>query len=212
MLADAVTALDQAVSSGVVALARDLAGGSLRALDWAMRLFVEIGPLKMGVPALLAVYAWVRPDRGLSVDPLRAIRSAAGVVFALVISRAAQYLLPERPRPRVAMVDVPFPALGQLYDLADLSSMPSDTAALAFALAAVAWFSSRRLGAVALVCAVFMTCLPRLYIGYHYLSDMSAGAVLGVLSVAFALWMPLPAGIADSANAWLRRLDTRVPG
>jgi hypothetical protein len=53
--------------------------------------------------------------------------------------------------------------------------MPSDTAALAFALAAVAWSSSRRLGAAAVAWAAVVTCLPRLYIGYHYLSDLLVG-------------------------------------
>lgn len=48
--------------------------------------------------------------------------------------------------------------------------------------------------------------------GYHHLSDLLAGAALGVLSVAAALRAPSPAGAAASADARLRRLDARAPG
>lgn len=54
-----------------------------------------------------------------------------------------------------------------------------------------------------------MTCLPRTYMGHHYLSDLLAGALLGTLSVAVAPRMPLPA--AAAADAWLRRLNARAP-
>lgn len=212
MFLGTVAALDRAALDGVVALVCAVAGEHVRARDWAMRMVIDVNVLKMGVPTLLAVYAWLHPDTGCRADPVRAVRGAAGVILTLVLARAAQNLLPARPRPRVAMPDFPFPPLGRAYDPADWSSMPSDTAALAFALVAVAWASSRRLGAVALVWAVFMACLPRLYVGFHYLSDLLAGAALGVLSVAAALRTPLPAGAAALADAWLRRLDARAPG
>lgn len=212
MFLDTVAALDRAALDGVYELVCAAAGGHIRGVDWAVRLLIEVSALKLGVPTLLAVYAWVRPDTGLRADPVRALRGAAGVVLTLALARATQNFLPARPRPRVAMPEFPFPPLGHLTDLADWSSMPSDTAALAFALVAVAWASSRRLGAAALAWAVSMTCLPRLYIGYHHLSDLLAGAALGVLSVAAALRAPLPAGAAVRADALLRRLDARAPG
>lgn len=207
MLAEAIAAFDLAAQRGAIALAHAIAGESLPALDWAARLLVELDALKMGVPTFLAMYAWLRPDRGYRADPLRALRGAAGVVLALVLARLAQESLPERPRPRVALPDLPFPPLGHLSDLADWSSMPSDTAALAFALAAVAWASSRRLGAAAVAWAAVMTCAPRLYFGYHYLSDL----VVGAASVALALNAPAPAGIVAGTRAWLRRIDARAP-
>lgn len=211
MISGAESAVDVAVLRGVSAAARALAGESLDALDWLARLLVDLNVLKLGVPTVLAMYAWLRPDTGLRADPVRAVRGAAGVVLTLALARAAQELLPERPRPRVALPDFPFPPLGHLPDLADWSSMPSDTAALASALVAVAWASSRRLGAASAAWAVVMTCLPRMYMGHHYLSDLVAGALLGVLSVTVALGTPLPAAAAAAADAWLRRLDARAP-
>lgn len=54
--------------------------------------------------------------------------------------------------------------------------------------------------------------MPRLYLGYHHLSDLLAGAALGTLSVAAALRTPLPARAAARVDERLRRLDARAPG
>lgn len=186
-----------------------LAGGHLLALNWANRLLLVTSPLKLGVPVLLALHAWLRPETGYRADPLRALRSIGGVVLAMAISRVAQDLLPARPRPRLALPDFPFPPLGHLSALADWSSMPSDHAALAFALAAVAWTGSRGLGLVAGVWAALFASLPRLYFGYHYASDLIAGAVLGVVSVAVAMHVPLPRGLALRIEGWAHLLEAR---
>jgi undecaprenyl-diphosphatase len=61
------------------------------------------------------------------------------------------------------------------------SSFPSDHAMLFFALAVPLWNRSRWLGAAAMIWAALVICLPRVYLGYHYPSDVLAGAVLGVL-------------------------------
>lgn len=188
-----------------------LAGGHLLALNWANRLLLVTSPLKLGVPVLLALHAWLRPETGYRADPLRALRSIGGVVLAMAISRVAQDLLPARPRPRLALPDFPFPPLGHLSALADWSSMPSDHAALAFALAAVAWTGSRGLGLVAGVWAALFASLPRLYFGYHYASDLIAGAVLGVVSVAVAMHVPLPRGLALRIEGWAHLLEARAP-
>lgn len=211
MLSDAIAAFDFAALRGAVALATSLAGESLPALDWAARLLIDIDPLKMAVPTILAVYAWLHPDRGCRADPVRAVRGAAGVVLALAIARGAQEVLPERPRPRDALPEFAFPSLGHLHDLSDVSSMPSDTAALIFALAAVAWAFSWRFGVASVAWAVVMTSLPRLYIGYHYLSDLLVGAALGVAAVACALRVGLPPRVVALGNSWLRKLDARAP-
>jgi undecaprenyl-diphosphatase len=35
-------------------------------------------------------------------------------------------------------------------------------------------------------------CVPRIYFGYHYPSDILAGAVIGVTIMALALTLPIP--------------------
>lgn len=77
LLPGAESAADVAVLRGVTAAARALAGESLPALDWLARLLVDLNILKLGVPTILAMYAWLRPDTGLRADPVRAVRGAA---------------------------------------------------------------------------------------------------------------------------------------
>jgi undecaprenyl-diphosphatase len=98
--------------------------------------------------------------------------------IALVASRVIQNVGPFRARPALsgefifAVPDEGFPN--------DWSSFPSDTASLGFALAFTIWRTSRPLGMAAFLWAVVVVSFPRLYGGYHYLSDMVAGAAIGI--------------------------------
>ena len=60
------------------------------------------------------------------------------------------------------------------------SSFPSDHAVLFFTLAAGLWLISRPIGLIALFHAIFVVCLPRIYLGLHYPTDIIAGAFLGI--------------------------------
>lgn len=64
-------------------------------------------------------------------------------------------------------------------------SFPSDHAALAFAFAATLLMIDRRLGILTMVCALCIA-IARVFAGVHYLSDVIAGAIIGILS-AFAI-------------------------
>lgn len=211
MLSGSLAAVDFATLRAVTAAATAIGGENPVALNWVTRLLIENDGLKMGVPTVLALYVWLHPASGYRARPALAVRGAFGVILALATGRAAQEMLPMLPRPRVVLADFPFPPLGHLPDLADWSAMPSDTAALAFALTAVVWAGSRRLGLVAAVWSILMVCLPRLYVGYHGLSDLAAGAALGTASVLFLLHVPFPAGIAGRASALVGHLDARAP-
>ena len=61
------------------------------------------------------------------------------------------------------------------------SSFSSDHAALFFALSVPLWRRSHWLGAAAALWTVLVICLPRVYLGYHWPSDVVAGAVMGVV-------------------------------
>ncbi|HEY2614219.1 MAG TPA: phosphatase PAP2 family protein, partial [Chthoniobacterales bacterium] len=68
------------------------------------------------------------------------------------------------------------------------SSFPSDHAALFFALAWGVWRASKRVGPVLLLYVIIMICLPRLYVGIHYATDVIAGAVIGIgFSMLFSI-------------------------
>lgn len=59
------------------------------------------------------------------------------------------------------------------------SSFPSDHAILFVALACGIFLASRRAGAVVLAYVMAVICFPRLWLGFHFLSDLLAGAAIG---------------------------------
>ncbi|MEW9807280.1 phosphatase PAP2 family protein [Mesorhizobium marinum] len=127
-----------------------------------------------------------------------------GVFLALLVARIAQNIS-ERPRPIFADIPgfrIPF---GTDSDIpADWSSIPSDTAALGFALATAVFLGSRPLGVVCLLWALVVTSLPRIYAGYHYPSDIMAGGAIGVASVLAVAHVPPRRLIALAERAMVR--------
>jgi undecaprenyl-diphosphatase len=200
--AAALQLIGQLVASGAVPNAADLALARLLEAD-----FVKIGPL-----VLMLFHTWLRHGagaaRGILASPERVLRDTGGILGALALGRLLQERLPMSARPRT-LPDQLFPPLrDDLYgDMWNWSSMPSDHAALVGALATAIWFSSRRLGPLAMVLAVVVVCLPRIYFGLHSASDVVVGLAIGVGVVAAARLAPAPA----AAWNWLARLDARAP-
>lgn len=143
--------------------------------------FLLASDLRIGFLAVLLFYAWVKPE-GL---PLKngeyVLRSLVAIFLALVACFFARHLLPQQPRPRLSLAHLEFPPLNGLGHLADFRSFPSDTATLAAAVVMVIFFASRRLGILATFWAVVAVGMPRIYIGYHYLSDILVGYLIGIL-------------------------------
>ncbi|WP_052214537.1 phosphatase PAP2 family protein [Belnapia sp. F-4-1] len=105
-----------------------------------------------------------------------------GGFAALVASRLIQNLGPNRPRPLYAISDFVVPIDRPADVLRDWGSFPSDTAALSFALSFALWRADRRLGAAAFAWSAVIVCFPRLYCGLHYMSDLLAGAMIGIVA------------------------------
>jgi undecaprenyl-diphosphatase len=107
--------------------------------------------------------------------------------IAGMLSRMTQLLFPKRPRPfQDPSFHLKLPFTIKLDSLRHVaSSFPSDHAALYFALAATIWTVNRKAGYYAIGFAALLDIL-RLYLGFHYLSDVIGGAALGVLCVCVA--------------------------
>jgi undecaprenyl-diphosphatase len=139
------------------------------------------------------------------------LRSVAGVLAAIATARALQQLLPGRPRPMVALAGLGFPYSQSSELLQDWSSMPSDHAVLACALATAAALADRRLGILAWIWALLAIGIARLHFGLHYPSDLMAGAAIGagLMLVAHrlprsdrALTRPIGMAVTYPGAAW----------
>ena len=156
-----------------------------RVLDHLVNYEEQHDLLKGGI--FLAVYWWfwfAPSGERWNTNRRRIIAALIGVFFALVAARALAMALPFRMRPMFAAgIGYHPPSILVTPDMEDWSSFPSDTATVFFALAFGIFYFSRPLGLLLMGYAVVWICLPRLYLGGHYPSDLVAGALLGVTVV-----------------------------
>jgi membrane-associated phospholipid phosphatase len=173
-------------------------------LDRANVVISESDLIKGGVVLAIFWAMWFRHQTARE----RLLAGLGGSLLALSIARLLAYVLPIRQRPLLEpdMHFVPPLGLADQSNWTDWSSFPSDHAALFFAIIAGIWLADRRAGIFGLIYVSIAICLPRLYVGIHYPSDVIAGGLIGVGAVALlSQWR--------TVWAWplLRALD-RYPG
>lgn len=121
------------------------------------------------------------------------------VVPAMVVARGLARMLPYRERPFFDPgLHFQWPYHVDADQFIRWSSFPSDHAALFAALAMGLYFRSKRAGVAVFAYVVAVTFFPRIYMGYHWPSDILAGFVLGIL-VAYVALIP-------TVKSWSKRL------
>jgi undecaprenyl-diphosphatase len=140
--------------------------------------------LKCGVLTVFMWWAWFRDNSDKLRDRAVLIAGVAAAMVSLALCRGAAYLLPYRQRP-IFNPSLHFrpPLFTNSADLISWSSFPSDHAGLCFALVAVVFAVSRRAGLLAFLYATFFICIPRIYVGDHYPTDILGGAFIGIAVV-----------------------------
>lgn len=165
--------------------------------------------LKGGIIVAMIWWVWWKESDGLIANDLFSVRTLLGAFLAVGVGRLAQNMLPMRLRP-VHNPEFDFTVVEDVFKTLPLegwSSFPSDHAVLFFALATAIFTKSRSVGIFFFAWSLFVICLPRVFLGLHYPTDIVAGALLGILIMYFSLTVPLPASI----GAFLKRLETRYP-
>ena len=165
--------------------------GKSRLLDGSVELISDTPLLNGGI--LFVAFLWLIWFRDKRQDArIRLCTGAVAAVLAGVLSRILQRLLPFHVRPLYsADLKLTYPIGVESPALSHWNSFPSDHASLGFALATLIWINDRRLGAFAFFWAA-ITNSARIYLGYHYPTDILGGAALGIFMIILFQRLPLP--------------------
>lgn len=144
--------------------------------------------LKGGLFLSLYAYLWFR--NGADGEHRRGviIATVVGTLLAVVVSRTISDVIPFRVRPMyepsIAHLPHSFAITGNMERW---SSFPSDTAAYFVAMAFGLGRLLKRYRLPLVLYTAVWICLPRLFLGEHYLSDIVAGSLVGVTMVWFSV-------------------------
>jgi membrane-associated phospholipid phosphatase len=133
-------------------------------------------------------YFWFIDDRDQEERRGKILAILAGTLIGIIVTRMVAAVTPFRIRPVFDsnLLQRAF-SMSISCGAEQWNSFPSDTAAYLVAMGAgIVWLRRRLLVPIALFLALWI-CLPRLYLGYHYLSDVIVGAGIGVAAVWFTL-------------------------
>jgi membrane-associated phospholipid phosphatase len=164
--------------------------GKSRLLDASVELISDTFLLHGVLFVTLLWFIWFKDKREES--RIHLFTGGVAAVSAGLLSRLLQLCLPFHVRPLYnADLKLTWPIGVEWGTLNHWNSFPSDHASLFFALATLIWISDRRLGLFALFWAA-ITSSTRIYLGYHYPTDILGGAALGIFMVILFQRLPLP--------------------
>ena len=152
---------------------------------WLDRLVSHLAlDFKWAVPLCAFWVLWFQPHPDQFHRRKVLIVMVTAVLLALVVNRTISVMVPYRVRPmETAGIGYRPPLFEHAFNLLDFerwSSFPSDQATFFFAFATGFWLLSARLG-LAMFAYSTLIILSRVYLGTHFPSDVTVGALLGVL-------------------------------
>jgi undecaprenyl-diphosphatase len=166
--------------------------------------------LKGGVIMALFWWAWAGSGDAQRERRELLLFGLFASLLAVLLARMLALALPFRARP----IHNPLLGFRLPYEmdpdaLLHWSSFPSDHAALFFAFATSLWFVSKRMGLVTYCYAFLVICLPRIYLGIHYPTDIIAGALLGIGTAAISNVLWLRQSVTRPVVDWIDRFPAR---
>ena len=133
---------------------------------------------------LICFLWWIWFARRDAKTRLKILAGVCGIALATAISKIMQLMIFVHVRPFAAVATTGLSLPANLpIDWGFGSCFPSDTSALHFAIAATIASVSRRWGIAAFVWVAAVIAIPRIYLLYHYPSDVVAALVLSIVCV-----------------------------
>lgn len=151
------------------------------AFDWVMNTAATSLFFCGGALMLIAWYVLFdkKQPRRLREGSELLVCTIAGSSIAALVVRIVAHLIPFRLRP-MATPGLHFvPPVDGFQSLNAWSSFPSDHAMVFFLAATGIFFVSRKAGSLAYLLVALLVCLPRLYLGFHWPTDILVGALVG---------------------------------
>jgi undecaprenyl-diphosphatase len=155
---------------------------------------------------MVAVFWWVwfQPGDANLKNRKIVLVTMAGAVLGVVAGRLLADFLPFRVRPlNSPELDLVLPYGVSGDPFRRWSSFPSDHAMVFFAMSTGLWYISKILGAGMTLYVACVIALPRVYLGYHYPTDIIGGALLGVMFAYIANIDGVRTRLAAPAMRWL---------
>lgn len=160
--------------------------------------------LRGGVVTSMLWWAWFRKSGNPTKDREIILSGCFSALVAVSMVRGLVLSLPFRPRP----IDVPslhfkLPIGFEAFGVIHWSSFPSDHAVLYFAIATTIFLVSRKAGIFAYCFAFLVVCMPRVYLGLHYPTDILVGEVIGVAAACVFARKAIRQAVAGPLLHWL---------
>lgn len=150
-------------------------------------------------------WGWFRVNNKQPSIQVHLIATSFSCFIALAVTKALSSLLPLRlPPMHEEGLDFTLPYSMELKMLQGWSSFPSDHAVLFYALSTGMFYISKKVGIFAFVYTTIFISLPRVYLGFHYPTDIIAGAIVGIVITLLCNSNSFIEKKAQSAQKWAR--------
>lgn len=173
-----------------------------------MFLIVHNELVKGGAIVAILWYLWFNEKSRSLHSREKIIITLYSSIIAIVVGRGLANLLPYRARP---ILNPEFDFTYQIDGFSwinRLSSFPSDHAILFFSLATGIYLISKKWGMISYAYVLFIICFPRIYLGFHYPTDILAGAVIGI----FIIWTISVLKISKRLSKKTIAISIKFPG